>query len=243
MIEEVEGIIIKETPYGETSKIINVLTKEYGQIGIMCKGAMSSKSKLRSGTLKLTYGKFHIYYKKDKLSLLSSVDIINPFKNIKNDILLISYATYLSELVSQVLKQTFNQDIYDDFINAILKIENGLNPLVITNIVEVKMLDYLGVGINLTSCIKCGNKKGIVTLSQENGGLICQNCYQNERLIPISVIKILNMYYLVDIKSISNLNIKSDIISEINRFLTLYYDDYTGLYLKSKDFLKTMQSL
>ncbi len=243
MIEAVEGIIIKETAYGETSKIINVLTKEYGQIGIMCKGAMSSKSKNRSSTLKFTYGVFHIYYKKDKLSLLSSVDIINPLKNIKNDILLISYVSYLCELVSQVVKQNVNKNIYDDLINGILKIENGLDPLIITNIIEVKMLDYLGVGINLTSCIKCGNKKDIVTLSSENGGLICRNCYQNERLMPISVIKLLNMYYLVDIKSISNLNIKKDIVSEINRFLTLYYEDYTGLYLKSKDFLKTMQSL
>lgn len=243
MIEAVEGIILRETPYGETSKIINVLTKEHGIIGIMCKGAMSQKSLLRGCTLKFTYGIFHIYYKQDKMSILSSVDIINSFKNIKKDILLISYATYLSDLVYQVLKQHNPKNIYDDFINALLKIEDGLNPLVITNILEVKLLDYLGVGINLTCCIKCGNKKDIVTLSAENGGIICKNCYQNERIVPISIIKILNMYYLVDIKSISNLNIKPELIMEINRFLTLYYDDYTGLYLKSKEFLNTMQNL
>ena len=51
------------------------------------------------------------------------------------------------------------------------------------------------------------------------------------------------MYYLVDIKSINKLDIKKDIIEEINHFLTSYYDDYTGLYLKSKDFLKTIQKL
>ena len=106
MISEVEGLIIKETPYGETSKIINVFTKEYGTIGIMCKGAKSLKSKLRSSTMKLTYGKFYIYYKENKLSLLSNVDIINPLKNIKSDILKISYVSYLVELLTQVAKQT-----------------------------------------------------------------------------------------------------------------------------------------
>ena len=243
MISEVEGIILSETPYGETSKIINVFTKEYGVIGIMCKGAMGIKSKLRSTTTKLTFGKFNIYYKKDKLSTLVSVDIINYLKNIKSDILLISYASYLCELVYQVLKQTNETKIYDDFINSLLKIEEGLDPIVITNILEVKLLDFLGVGLNLTSCIMCGNKKEIVTLSSEKGGLICRNCYRQERLIPIEIVKILNMYYLVDVKSISKLSIKKDIINEINRFLTFYYDDYTGLYLKSKDFLKTMQKL
>jgi len=106
-----------------------------------------------------------------------------------------------------------------------------------------ELLDYLEVGLNLTSCIMCGNKKEIVTLSSEKGGLICKDCYVGERIVPISIVKILNMYYLVDIKSISKLSIKEEVINEINRFLTSYYDDYTGLYLKSKDFLKTIQKL
>ena len=243
MIQNVEGVVLNVTPYGETSKIINVYTKEYGLIGIMCKGAMSVKSKLRSCTNKLTYGSFNIYYKKDKLSILHSVDVINPFKNIQSDILLISYATYICELTSQVVKQNSSKEIYNDFIESLLKIEEGIDPLVITNIFEVKMLEYLGVSLNLTSCISCGNNKEIVTLSIEKGGLICKNCYTNERIVPLSIVKVLNMYYLVDIKSINKLNIQKEIIDEINRFLTSYYDDYTGLYLKSKDFLKTIQKL
>lgn len=243
MLTEVEGIILNVTPYGETSKIINVFTKDYGILGIMCKGAMSVKSKLRSLTDKLTYGVFNIYYKKDKLSTLVSVDIINPFKNIKNDILLISYASYLCELVNQILKQSNNFKIYEDFINSLNKIDEGLNPLIITNILETKLLDYLGVGLNLTSCIICGTKKEIVTLSSEKGGLVCKNCYKNERIIPINIVKTLNMYYLVEIKSISKFSLGVDIVNEINKFLTGYYDDYTGLYLRSKDFLKTIQKL
>ena len=204
---------------------------------------MGIKSKLRSLTQKLTYGVFNIYYKKDKLSTLVSIDVINPLKKIKEDILLISYASYISDLVYQVLKQTNDKEIYNDYVNALLKLEEGLNPIVITNILEVKLLDYLGVGLNLTSCIMCGSKKEIVTLSSEKGGLICKNCYMGERLIPISIVKVINMYYLVDIKSVNKLSIKEDIINEINRFITSYYDDYTGLYLKSKDFLRTIQKL
>ena len=80
---EVEGIILTSQDYGETSKIINVITKEYGIIGMIAKGCKSIKSNLRSATDKLTYGKFYIYYKKDKLSILSNVDIIDNFKVLK----------------------------------------------------------------------------------------------------------------------------------------------------------------
>ena len=76
MLREVEGIIIKETPYGETSKIINVYTKE-GVIGVMCKGARSLKSPFRATTLKFTYGVFNIFYKENKLSQLISVDVVD----------------------------------------------------------------------------------------------------------------------------------------------------------------------
>ena len=82
MLKEVEGFILNETPYGETSKIINVLTKEYGVIGIMCKGAKSMKSPLRASSQSFTYGVFNIYYKENKLSTLTSVDVKNSFKNI-----------------------------------------------------------------------------------------------------------------------------------------------------------------
>ena len=146
-------------------------------------------------------------------------------------------------LVMQVSKDATDVNLYNDFINALIKIDEGLNPMAITNILEVKLLDYLGVGLNLTSCISCGKKTDIVTLSSEKGGLICKDCYRDERIVPISIVKVINMYYLVDIKSIDKIAIKDDVVEEINRFLNSYYDDYTGLYLKSKDFLKTIAKL
>ncbi len=240
MLKEVEGFILTETPYGESSKIINVLTKEYGIIGIIAKGAASMKSKNRVATLKLTYAKFNIYYKENKLSTLVSADIINPLKNIRSDIFLISYLTYIAELTSQVVKQSNVSNIYDDFINAILKIEEGLDPLVITNILEIKYLEKLGVLFNLDECVICGNKTNIATISADVGGFICSNCLTNEYLVSPKVIKMLRMYYYVNIKSISNIKIDEDIKKTINSFLDMYYEKYTGLYLNSKNFLKNL---
>ena len=48
------------------------------------------------------------------------------------------------------------------------------------------------------------------------------------------------MYYYVEIKSISKLKISEKVKQEINTFLNTYYDRYTGLYLKSKNFLKKL---
>ena len=145
MLETVEGIIISEKPYGETSKIINCLTKEYGIIGIIAKGSRNLKSDLRSTTNKLIYGNFNIYYKKDKLSNLVSVDVINPFKNILKDLTRISYASFLIDLTEQVYKQCNSTDVYNLLISALVKINEGYDASVITNILELKFLDFLGI--------------------------------------------------------------------------------------------------
>ncbi len=240
MLTKVEGIVISETPYGETSKIINLLTKEYGIIGIIGKGANSLKSPLRAVTLKYTYGFFHIYYKENKLSILKEVDVIDDLKTIKNDIILISYLSYLVDLAYQVSKQSSELGIYEILIAGIKKINQGMNPLVITNIIELKLLPFLGVGLELDKCIICGTKNNILTIDADKGGYVCQKCYTNEVLVSNKTLKLIRLYYYVELDSITELKISKEVIDEINRFIDRYYERYTGLYLKSKQFLQKM---
>jgi len=239
---EVEGFVISETSFGETSKIINLITRD-GLKGILCKGAKSLKNPNRSVTTKYTYGKYIIYDKKDKTSILKEGSVINDFYHIKNDIILIGYMTYLSDLVYQVVKQNQTSEIYDIFISSLKKIDEGMNPMIIANIFEIKMLDYLGVGINLECCNSCGSTKNIVTISSDLGGYICSNCYQGEYVYDTKTIKMIRMYKLVNIDSISDIKISDNISNEINRFLNVYYDRFTGLYLKSKKFLQDLTTM
>lgn len=240
MIREFEGIVVSETPYSESSKIINILTKDQGVIGVMAKGAKRIKSPLRVATERFTLGIFSVYYHKDKLSTLVSADIINPLLNIKTDIIKIGYLTYIVELAHQTAKQNEDEHIYAILKSAILKIEEGKDPMVITNILELKMLDYLGVGIDLDKCIKCGSKTNILTISGDEGGYICTDCRTNELIYSDKTIKMFRLYYYVDINSITDLKISEEVTHNIDKILTDYYDRFTGLYLKSKEFLKSV---
>jgi len=241
MIKKVEGIVYTSKDYSETSKIVNILTKD-GIISLIAKGSRNLKSQLRCVNEKLTYGTFNIYYKEDKLSTLSSVDIIDNFKNIKKDITKISYASYLLELATQVMKHSNNSGVYDLLINGLIKINEGYDPLVIMNIIELKYLSYLGVMPVLDSCCKCGSKT-IKTLSGSAGGYICERCYINEEIVSEKTIKLIRMFCYVDISKILNIDINNKIKNEINNFIDDYYDRYTGLYLKSKIFLKNLNKV
>ena len=120
-IESFEGIILSETNYSESSKILNVLTKEHGLIGIISKGCRNIKSKLRGVSRKLIYGKLNIYYKPSGLSTLISIDILNTFSNILTDLEKISYASYLLDLTQQVTKQNEDEKIFDLLKDTLIK--------------------------------------------------------------------------------------------------------------------------
>lgn len=242
-IESVVGITLTETNYSETSKILNILTKEHGLIGIISKGCRNPKNKLHGVSRKLIYGTFHIYYKEGGLSTLIGVDIINSFSKTIMDLEKISYASYIIDLCNQVVKQNEDGEILDLTISTLEKIDEGLNPLSLTNILELKLLDFLGVRPNIDNCSYCGSDKNIVTLSSDAGGYICKNCYNNELLVSDKTIKMIRMYYYVDIKNITKLDVSSEVTNEINTFLDDYYDRYTGLYMKSKDFIRKVNQI
>ena len=138
-IEEVEGIVLSEVNYNESSKILNVLTKEHGLIGIMSKGSRNIKSKLRAVSRKLIYGKFYIYYKEGKISTLISVDLINSFNKILSDLTKISYSSLIIDLVYQVVKQNGDKEIFDILKDGLLKINEGYAPNILTDIIKLKI--------------------------------------------------------------------------------------------------------
>lgn len=239
--KKIEAIVVNEKEYSESSKILTLYTKEIGIISVISKGCRKLKSPLRSVSNRLSYGDFILSYKEDGLSTLISVDTKDNFKNILLDINNLSYASYILELTYQVAKQNDDSEIFDLLINVLLKINEGFDSEILTLILELKYLKYLGIEINVDGCSVCGSSTNIVTLNVDKGGYICKDCYINEPLVSEKTIKVFRMFYYVDISKISKLKLSKDTIKEISKFLEDYYDKYSGLYLKSKKLLNVLK--
>lgn len=235
-----EGIIVGETNYSESSKILRILTKDYGLISIMSKGCRNLKSKLRGVSSKLIYADFELYYKENGISTLISADIKNTLRVIMTDIERISYASYLLALTEQVYKQSREEEVYPLLVSILTKMNEGYDYQALTYIYELKLLTYLGIKPNIEGCSICGSKKSIVTISVKYGGYICQNCYHDGKIYSSKVIQLIRMFQLVDVSGITKLEVKEEIKKEIDEFITEYYDEYSGLYLKSRSFLKNL---
>ena len=80
-----------------------------------------------------------------------------------------------------------------------------------------------------------------MSLSHNRGGYVCSLHRHNEPLYDEAVLKMIKAYYYVDISKISELNLKEKVINDIDSFLNTYYKEYTGLYLKSKNFIEQIK--
>ena len=232
MYKKIEGIVISEYPFEDNSKIIKLFTKE-GIVSIIAKGAKKIKSPFFGSTGKITHGIYNIIYKESGLSKLVDSDILNDFRNIKKDFNRISYVTYITELAVQVYKHEENKNIYELYLASINKINEGYDPLMIANILKLKLLDNLGIRPIIDRCVICGNTTDIVTVSSYLGGFVCKNCLTNEVVVDAKTISLIRLLYYVDISKITKLDISDKIRKEIDSFVNDYYDRYSGIYLKS----------
>ena len=242
-IIKTEGIVVSETNYSESSKIIQIFTKDYGIISVMSKGSRNIKSKLRGISNKLSYCMYDISYKKNGISTLIDGSTINTLKNTVSDILKVTYLSYMLDLTIQVYKHYNSKEIYPILVSIINKLEDGYDLDVLTYILELKMLKFLGIMPNVDSCSICGSTKNILTISVDSGGYVCDNCYQGGKIYSNNIIKLIRMLIYVDVNNISKINIKDETKKELEQFITEYYDSLSGIYLKSRDFIKNIKKL
>lgn len=238
MLKKIEGIIISTVDYKESSKILNILTSTEGIIGVLAKGSKNPKSKISATSNTLTYGIFYLNYYKGNIPSLLEVDIKNSFKFIRKDLLKTNYAIFLLELISQVYKHDKSEKIYSMLIDSLKKINEGYDAQVITNIVELKLLQYLGIKPEVEHCVNCKKTTNILTISSYKGGYLCKDCVGNEPIYQLKTIGLIRLFCNVDISKITKLDINDTIKKEISIFIDDYYERYSGLYLKSKHLLE-----
>lgn len=249
-IKKIEGIITGEQNYSESSKILKIFTRDLGLISVISKGCKKPKSPLHEGSNKLIYGVFDISYKEDGLSTLIAIDIKDNFKNITmdyKDLAKKMYAFTIIDISMQVLPQdeiddNEKKEIYDILISTLNKINGGINPRILLDIVMLKYLNFLGVLPNLDSCAFCGSNFDIITMDARSFGFVCRECYTNERMVNEKALKMLRMLYYVDIDKIKNLEVGEE-LQDIEEFIDNYYEEHTGIYFNIKKKLVTLNKM
>jgi len=246
MLKKIEGIVIRTTDYGESHKVVAIFSREAGKISAMARGAKKTNSRLAAVSQPFTYGYFLIQTGKG-LGTLQQGDIISSLRGIKEDIFKTAYATYLVEMVDRSSQDNDpNPYLFELLHQSLNYISEDYDPAIITHIFEMKMLQVLGQYPELSKCTMCGNTEGKFAFSIKENGLICHRCLEKDpHYLPLSqnTIKLLRLFYYFDLNRLGKISVKDETKRELKKAIDMYYDEYSGLHLKSKRFLNQMDSL
>ncbi|OLS41653.1 DNA repair protein RecO [Bacillus sp. MRMR6] len=243
MLQKCEGIVIRSTDYGETNKIVTLYTREWGKIGVMARGAKKPNSRLSSITQLFTHG-FFLVQRGTGLGSVQQGETITSLRSIGEDIFLTAYASYIVELTDKCTEEKKpNPSHFELLFQTLNYLNEGYDPDVMMNIYEMKMLNLMGLYPVLNQCSVCGSTDGHFSFSIREGGFICHRCLSKDpyhfKLSPAAV-KLLRVFYYFDLSRLGNVSIKDETKAELKKIITAYYEENSGLYLKTKKFLNSM---
>lgn len=246
MLQKCEGIVIRTTDYGETNKIVTLYTREWGKIGVMARGAKKTNSRLAAITQIFTYGHF-LVQTGSGLGGLQQGEMASSMRAIREDIFLTAYASYIVELTDKSTEEKkSNPFLFELLLQTLQFINEGYDQEILTNIYEMKMLNGLGLYPILDRCANCGNTEGQFSFSIREGGLLCHRCLSQDpyhlKLLP-GTARLLRLFYLLDLSRLGDISVKPETKAELKKVISAYYDEYSGLHLKTKKFLNQIDQL
>ncbi len=246
LLQKFEGIVIRTTDYGESNKVVTFYTREWGKVGAMARGAKKPSSRLAAITQPFTYGQF-LLQKGSGLGGLQQGEVISSYRLIREDIFLTAYASYVVELLDKSTDEKKPNPFLFELLQQTLHYMNEeYDPVILTQIFEMKMLNVLGLHPILNQCAVCGRTDGTFAFSVREGGFICHECIEKDpyhiKISPATV-KLLRIFYYFDLSRLGNISVKAETKAELKKVISTYYDEYSGLNLKTKKFLNQMERL
>lgn len=245
VLQKCEGIIIRTNDYGETNKIVTLYTREWGKIGVMARGAKKPSSRLAAITQIFTYGQF-LVQKTSGLGVLQQGGTISTFRSIREDIFLTAYASYVIELTDKCTEEKrSNPFLFEMLFQTLNYLNEGYDPDILLYIYELKMLPLLGLYPRLNECTICKSTEGEFAFSIREGGLLCHRCYDKEPYhikVSQATIRLLRLFYFFDLSRLGTIAVKDATKKEIKLVIDAYYEEYSGLFLKSKRFLDQLEN-
>ncbi|MGE8206211.1 DNA repair protein RecO [Heyndrickxia sp. NPDC080065] len=241
MLQKCEGIVIRTTDYGESNKIVTLYTREFGKLGVMARGAKKPNSRLSAASQVFTYAYF-LFQTSTGLGTMQQGEMISSIRTLREDIFKTGYASYIVDLLDKSVEDKIpNPFLFELLLQTLNYINDEYDIDIITNIFEMKMLNVLGLYPVLNQCAICGSQDGQFGFSIRENGLICHRCFDKDPYhLPTSqtAIRLLRIFYYIDLSRLGSISVKDETKKELRTIISMYYNEYSGLHLKSKKFLE-----
>lgn len=176
-----EAIILSKLAYGESDRIIHLLTLHAGKISAIAKGA--GKSQKRFVNTLEPFNHINVeYFEKGGRGMvrIENADLLSGNSGIETSMKRICSASFFTEFVNRTTREREPHDTLFHALKEFIAFARSKDPAYHDILYyELMMLDILGYHPNLDTCVFCGagiNDNDKIFFSRERGGILCARC-------------------------------------------------------------------
>ena len=243
-----EAIVLRIVSFGESDRIVHLLTPATGRLTAIAKGARRSVKRF-PGTLDF-FNQLEIQVARRKpgaMARLESAKLSRAFERFRDDPARFALGCFLLELLDRLAPEggarRESEALYRFALEALEALE-ARRPDARTRIfLELRALQALGVRPSLERCVRCGERAAgpdPVAFHVSEGGVLCNVC-ETRVDVPLrfqpGTLRALEQGLRFPLDRIERLGLSPTALNEARTLLSRFQRFHLGVELRSERFL------
>jgi DNA repair protein RecO (recombination protein O) len=170
-----QGIVLRSYPFGESHKVVVLISANRGKLRTVAKGVRKTKSRFGGRLEPFTHVEV-VLYEGRELDTITQVEVIEAFPHLRLDLDAVGAAATMTEVVDLVSQED------EPSSAAFLALRRGLTALEagergpdVLSVFLLSIADALGLAPALDHCASCGGPAP-ARFSFPAGGAVCDAC-------------------------------------------------------------------
>jgi DNA repair protein RecO (recombination protein O) len=182
------ALVLRTRSYGESDRLVTLLTEDHGKITGMAKGARNSKRRF-AGTLEPFLQVRAVFHHRPAgdLVFLHRAELIRPMRRFTQDLERYVAGSYVLDLADRmVLGRESGADVYALVLEALDLLDRHGRSDALLHAYELRLLAASGWAPELARCPSCGRSLAgapTVYLVADRGGFLCRPCVPPGELV------------------------------------------------------------
>lgn len=172
-----QGLVLRATGVSENDRALSLLAFGRGRIRAWANGSRQMKSQIMPASQLFSYARFTVLERRGRY-IITAAELIDSFYGLRRDIVTLSTASYLAELMAALTDEGVPcDDLMRAGLNALHLLARGGAPCeLIKGAAEMRMMALSGYMPDLVGCGSCGRHDGPMSFDIAAAGLICHGC-------------------------------------------------------------------
>ncbi|MGD9712647.1 MAG: DNA repair protein RecO [Thermomicrobiales bacterium] len=224
---KVDAIVLGRRDYGETDRIVTLLTRERGKLSAIAKGARKPTARSGPAIEYFAHSRFMLARGRD-LDVVTSAELIARPANLQGSLSRLANASHMAELANKLVQEGEVYPVVFQLLLASLhQLDDGNDDLRTVRCFEVQILSEVGYPLDLWHCSTCQRELGqeLNYLGLASGGMLCPDCRSNEGkalAVSINAQKYLRLLSREGLKGAAQVLVPSTVAAETERVMAAY---------------------